>query len=248
MVSRYGGLWLHVTVPEGVHRVSLYFFNKDGHTGQNRLRDYLVEVRVWTNSIDAQHLQPVLARCRVRDFWGGLYKQFLLSGPGQYCVHVTRNRSSNTILQAAFIDQLQPDPPAGQDMSSPVYGMIPSPRPSWDISAESMPVIKRSGAGRSLIMAASRCSATPAAASLQAEARVLIWRRLERLSSHSDDQFAVLKRRWREGAEVWDKDDATSWEQWARASRAAFLSLLNPAHAGRGTGASRNSAGTGSMQ
>lgn len=38
-------LWISVGVPEGMHKLSLYFFNKDGHDDANRLRDYNVEIR-----------------------------------------------------------------------------------------------------------------------------------------------------------------------------------------------------------
>lgn len=38
-------LWVSVGVPDGVHQLSLYFFNKDGHDGANRWRDYNVEIR-----------------------------------------------------------------------------------------------------------------------------------------------------------------------------------------------------------
>jgi hypothetical protein len=37
---------------KGMFRIGMYFFNKDGHSGHNRLRDYLIEVypspRQWT--------------------------------------------------------------------------------------------------------------------------------------------------------------------------------------------------------
>jgi hypothetical protein len=38
-------VWITLRVPQGAHRMSLYFMNKDGHTGNNRMRDYLLEVR-----------------------------------------------------------------------------------------------------------------------------------------------------------------------------------------------------------
>lgn len=94
-------VWSVVKVPKGTHRISLYFFNKDGHERNNRFRDYLLEVRCYkarlagklmfnhqipflvglprdirsrelTNAIP----ETVLARARVRDFWGGVYKTF----------------------------------------------------------------------------------------------------------------------------------------------------------------------------
>ncbi len=38
-------LWVSLEVPEGTWRVSSYFFNKDGHTGSNRARNYELELR-----------------------------------------------------------------------------------------------------------------------------------------------------------------------------------------------------------
>jgi len=99
-------LWAIVTVPEGAHRVSLYFYNKDGHDGRNRYRDYLVELKRFMDDPDAADAQPALARARVRDFWGGVYKQFAVSGPGKFLFKIGRNRSHVTMLQAVMIDKL----------------------------------------------------------------------------------------------------------------------------------------------
>ena len=38
-------LWVMMQIPAGAHKLSFYFFNKDGHTGENRYRDYLLELR-----------------------------------------------------------------------------------------------------------------------------------------------------------------------------------------------------------
>ena len=88
-----------VQVPRGVHRASLYFFNKDAHYGQNSRRDYVVTVR---RSPDC----PALARGRVRDFSGGVYQQFLITGPGKFLFVVERNHSVNSICSAVLIDRL----------------------------------------------------------------------------------------------------------------------------------------------
>ena len=98
----WGGpdLVLKVEVPAGIHRLSLYFFNKDGHDGMNRLRDYEV-------ALMPQDDDHYLSHARVRDFWGGTYKQFAVTGPGKYRVLVRRNGSFNTILSGLFIDKQQ---------------------------------------------------------------------------------------------------------------------------------------------
>lgn len=121
-------IWVTVEVPQGIHRVSMYFFNKDGHGGSNRFRDYLLEVKhcVTMSRSDPkqragltppQHTGPLenlpraeklptLARARVRDFWGGVHKQFLLRGPNIYLVKIARNGSFNTIVSSVFVDTL----------------------------------------------------------------------------------------------------------------------------------------------
>ena len=140
-------LWKYVEVPKGAQRLSLYFFNKDGHDGANRYRDYIVEIRecksdpvklskdrywspMWAfpngatpkqiqalvNSkteayseyqIKLAMKQPVLASARVRDFWGGVYKSFMLRGGHKYWVRIAKNDSFNTISNGIFLDRLK---------------------------------------------------------------------------------------------------------------------------------------------
>jgi hypothetical protein len=112
---------------KGMFRIGMYFFNKDGHQGHNRLRDYLIEVypspRTWTvkdfyedwkkHSLEAEKtawLQPPLMRTRMHDFWGGVYKQVLVTGPGNYYVKIDRNYSFNTILSAVIVERLHGEP------------------------------------------------------------------------------------------------------------------------------------------
>lgn len=99
-------VWASVKVPSGVHRLSFYFFNKDGHHGSNRLRDYLLELKPPCQTVEEAEKSPALARARVRDFWGGVYKQFIVTGPGQFWLKVGRNNSFNTILYGVFADKI----------------------------------------------------------------------------------------------------------------------------------------------
>jgi len=100
-------LWTAVQVPEGVQRISLYFVNKDGHSGANRYRDYVVELKPYLDSLPLAEAQPSLAKTRVRDFWHGVYKRFIVQGPGKFWIKIARNNSHNTILSAILIDKLQ---------------------------------------------------------------------------------------------------------------------------------------------
>ena len=100
-------IWIYVHLGEGDrHRVSLYFMNKDGHDWNNRYRDYTIEVKPFRGTVAASDAAPTLAHARVRDFWDGVYKNFVLSSPGDYAIKVARNGSFNTILSGVFIDKL----------------------------------------------------------------------------------------------------------------------------------------------
>ena len=54
----------------------------------------------------AWYASPVLARARVKDFYGGVYKSFDVSGPGTFLLTIRRNWSWNTICSGVFIDRL----------------------------------------------------------------------------------------------------------------------------------------------
>ena len=133
-------LWVSIEVAEGTWRLSSYFFNKDGHDGFNRARDYLLEIRRETGNIPPWPSAPEgvitskilsetfdkyydereifiakawqekpLAKARVRDFWGGVHKQFLLTGPATYWLRVARNYSYNTIVSSVMLDRVGPE-------------------------------------------------------------------------------------------------------------------------------------------
>jgi hypothetical protein len=107
---------VRIRVPEGVHRVSAYFFNKDGHAQKNRFRDYLLTLYRYKIPVDLteketppfyqpDNLKP-LGRARVCDFWGGVYKIFIVAGPGDYLLRIEKNNSFNTNVCGIFIDKL----------------------------------------------------------------------------------------------------------------------------------------------
>jgi streptogramin lyase len=106
--------------PPGRYYLSLYFVNKDGHWGWNRLRDFTVSVKVTplgdktfhelglpNHNAEAWFNQcPGGAQSRVRDFWGGVYKRFYVdTGKESYItIKVDRNHSFCTILSGIFLD------------------------------------------------------------------------------------------------------------------------------------------------
>lgn len=125
-------MWIAVTVPCGMHKLSLYFVNEGGKHRFNRFRDYLVEIRqdeggappasadsvveqttAALTRLDKIRRQRPLARARVRDFCGGVYKSFAVKGPDTYLVRINRNGSYNTICSGVFLDALGPAEQAG---------------------------------------------------------------------------------------------------------------------------------------
>jgi hypothetical protein len=99
-------IWMAVTVPEGIHRLSMYFYNKDGTSGDNRFRDYLIEIRKQVKDYAAVVAGAPLAVARVVNFRGGVYKSFVLCGPASYYVRINRNYSINAIVSSVMIDKL----------------------------------------------------------------------------------------------------------------------------------------------
>jgi hypothetical protein len=103
----------------------MYFYNKDGHNGANRMRDYLIEVypspKAWDYELNDRAAygelaekqvskMPPLVKTRVNMFWGGVHKKFTLAGPGSYFFKIDRNYSFNTIISAVMIRQVHGEP------------------------------------------------------------------------------------------------------------------------------------------
>ncbi|MGC8551965.1 MAG: ligand-binding sensor domain-containing protein [Phycisphaerae bacterium] len=121
------GIWIGLKIAAaGWQRLSFYFFNKDGHSGHNRSRDYRLAVYGGHPSLlQAVNDRPI-ATARVVNFWGGVYESFMLKGPGSYLVAVRRNSSTNTVLQAAFIDRI-----SGPPIASDALGLSFLPRVTY---------------------------------------------------------------------------------------------------------------------
>ena len=111
-------------VPKGRYVLSCYDYNKDGHEGNNRWRDYLLTVKVIPKT-QAISVFPALpsqafereqeaafdvasggATMRVRNFSGGVWKRFYMdvTADAYVMVKVARNHSFNTILPGIFLD------------------------------------------------------------------------------------------------------------------------------------------------
>ncbi len=99
-------LWCQIEVGAGAHRVSIYFYNNDGKSDMMRYRDYVLQLKPWSEAIKDAENAPDLARCRISDFQNGTYASFALSGPGKYWIKIGRHRSNVTKLAGVFIDRI----------------------------------------------------------------------------------------------------------------------------------------------
>ncbi|MDR2643287.1 MAG: hypothetical protein LBC74_10885 [Planctomycetaceae bacterium] len=119
-------LWYVLEIKHsGVFRLGMYFVNMDGHEHNNRFRDYLIEIypsekgysevdsdrHVLGKYAEAQAVKVTpLVKTRVKDFWHGTYKQFIVNGPAKYLVKIDRNYSFNTIMSGIFVQQIHGKP------------------------------------------------------------------------------------------------------------------------------------------
>ena len=108
-------VYVSLQVPKGDFVMSLYNFNKDGDSGDNRKRDYRVSIRPHNTSksledIDDFWQQPELASARFRDFRSSVYKRFLIRGPQQLTIEVNKKYSLNTILAGVMLDEVKEKP------------------------------------------------------------------------------------------------------------------------------------------
>jgi sugar lactone lactonase YvrE len=118
------GIYIDLELPKGAWYVSFYFMNKDGHEGNNRWRDYLLTLKPICKT-EAEFAQaPTLSRSRVRDFWGGVYKRFVVAGDRKYTLQIHPNWSFNTIVSGVFFDPVI-DPPDGKWGGDPFNLPIP---------------------------------------------------------------------------------------------------------------------------
>ncbi len=125
------GVFCSMILPAGAYLVSTYCVNKDGHSGSNRYRDYLltlcrtpiptrgflelarkhaVDSAVWRMCESPRDE----AYSRVCNFWGGVYCRFAIRLKRRGCITlgIHRNFSFNTITCGVFINRIA-DGPAG---------------------------------------------------------------------------------------------------------------------------------------
>jgi hypothetical protein len=207
------GLWVHVTVPDGVHCLTLYFVNFDAHDGGgNKYRDY--DLKVVPDDPDPAKVQAAtpLARARVNDFWGGVYKQFLICGPGKFVVKIGRNRSFVTKVQGVFLDRVTGQPPDN-----------PGLLPGFDVTHYQMPDETPLDAPTPLTKAANdlwneldQSLGMRGAIPLQIPFHLWCYR-----AAIASNAPAPLLERWRWEIGLWTDDDRKKFDDAMKAAHAA---------------------------
>ncbi len=218
-------------MPEGVHRLSLYETNKDGHNDDNRLRDYGVDLLPYRAKLDDALTLPPLAHARVHDFWNGVYTSFLVRGPARYYVHIAKNGSHNTLLSGLFLDKVTG--PVGRSDNSPMAAMfnvsykppdqdapppvanVPLPQPPPP-TASQLPVLR---ASRSLWDTLDAAQEDADFASLQTSYRLLSYRAA--IASAGSEH---LQENWRWHLHIWTEGDRL-WFQRKMASATSMKSV-----------------------
>jgi hypothetical protein len=230
-------IWVTVVVPSGSHRVSLYFFNKDGHEGPNRYRDYLVEIKPWVSDLRLAPLEKTLARCRVRDFWIPSYEQFSLSASEttRFSIHVSKNGSFNTILPGVFIDKLAGPPTSYERFPAPPTLPVDYGPPVIEEGVTSPAGAKagvvthappRIAAAREVWAALDAAYANESIAGLQWVGRLLAYRGVA--AEPEVERPRGLIENWRWTLNLWTPEDRIEWKKamtraWDAQKRRATL-------------------------
>ncbi|NNM85540.1 MAG: hypothetical protein HKL96_07275 [Phycisphaerales bacterium] len=162
-------LWVRLHLhTSGLYRLSLYLYNKDGHSGSDRQRDWIIEVYPLQRPYCRPMIRPVLSAMvfqnnylaqrwaawamqatplavdRAVNFWAPLYTRFALAGPGEYMVRLVRGSSLNTEICGIFLDKAdalrtQFDDGAMECLWGVNYR---APRAPIDLAAKLSPVVK----------------------------------------------------------------------------------------------------------
>ena len=268
-------LWSSLQVPPGTWRISSYFVNKDGNIGDNRARDYLLELRhettplppypapkddeqvtgEWlqlhfgayyaarTKIIEATQKTPPLATARVRDFWGGVHKSFVVQGPATYWLRVARGGSLDTIMSSIMWDDItpgkkwedapglswtggkfnppDPDVPAPPDpflLDKILSGRYHEPSAPTDDDKKRAEVVK---AARDLWAVSDAAMDKQGGATWQWQARLAAYR-----AAQANGAPDVLLQNWRWKMALWSDSDRAQWNEAMK--RAAQSYAIHP--------------------
>jgi hypothetical protein len=202
-----GDLWYSVNVPEGIFRLSTYFFNDDGDNGSNRYRDYLLEIRAHiTDNAQVTTTDKPIALARVVNFRTAVYKSFVICGPAVYDVRVNRNGSINGMLSAIFVDKLAGKPDPSDELPLPCLHGADYESPKIEVTTDNTAGSLISSA-MALLSALDSAYADRECASLQEPFRLLAYRAI---NASSADDGTLEAMRWQ--THVWTDQDNIKFE------------------------------------
>jgi hypothetical protein len=212
-------LWLKIETPPGSQRITLYFMNKDGHTDLTRYRDFIVQLRKYSDSspISSSYSKKdalqVAAQTRVSNFWPGVYESFVVNGSGKYYIQIEKNHSLNVILQGVFIDAIGKNP--SQRHSAWMKGVVFSPEKfKLNKSSHSRPEIESL---QKIWSQLDTVAGDDQSGSLQRKYRLLL---LRAAVAHNAPPDLLASWRWSLG--VWFDADWKQFEDYVKQTRAAL--------------------------
>ena len=107
------GLYVVVKAPSRC-LASFYFVNRDGHAKGSCRRDMLVTLREASGpdnngvptrpTVDGFESADILAQSRVRGFYPGVWKTFLIDGGKTYTMGIERNGGPDAVCSGVFLD------------------------------------------------------------------------------------------------------------------------------------------------
>lgn len=206
-------LWLNVTVPAELTRVSVYFHNLGDNGGDDRWRDYTVELKQDVSGLNDAQRAPALATARVATAQDIAYRTFLLSG-GKYWLRVRSNYSHMAGVSAVFFDRVEPRPgPHDDDDMTARYlsGVRYDPPPAPPRSASESDALH---AARDLWDTLDAAYANANITSLQFPYRHLAYR-----TAAANGASAELLANWRWALHLWTTEDRAEWEKAMAESR-----------------------------
>ena len=134
-------VYVTVALPAGLFRLSTYHLYKDAHDSLfNVTRDYRISIREHPNQeplhdISTFESMPELAHARIVNFWGGVWKRFVVRGPVDLTIEFNRNYSSNTTVSAVTLDLLDGDPPPYYQTFAQYGARLASRYNKWSVDA-----------------------------------------------------------------------------------------------------------------
>ena len=209
-------IWSKVTADAGsFHRLSLYFFNKDGENGSNRDRDFLIQIKPDRPTLADAMQAPTLAEARVRNFYGGVYEQFIIRTPGTYYVRVARNNSFNTILSGVFLDTIGSDKVVANKQDLAAMNGVSYRAPQWNTPSSAVAV--SSPASRllpTLAVAEAVWSSldTSTDCPIQSVAMPQVYRLLAYRAALAAQAPSSLLASWRWNLGIWTQEDRTDFD------------------------------------